>query len=348
MRFARFVSIAALIGAISVSLTHQAFAAPSGPIRTLSTSNVPPPKAVVSGVPGPIGRGSAAAILYDQYNNAGGTGVSSDDFKPSEWDPYDDVAADDFVVPAGKQWSITEIKVSGAYTPDSGGSTGPADWVKVQIYQDAGGLPGVAVYTADHLAPSVGLASGSFVLDPTPAAVLPGGKYWLGVQASIQYVDHGTWRWTDRTVKSNSGAAWSNPGGGFAISACTNWGARASKCNLDPTQPDQVFQILGTQSVPVPKITGFSPTQGTVGTQVIITGSGFTGATAVKFNGTPATFTVKSDTQINATVPAGATTGPIAVKGPGGRGTSATSFTVTAALRRVATTGGLRGAAVRG
>jgi hypothetical protein len=96
-----------------------------------------------------------------------------------------------------------------------------------------------------------------------------------------------------------------------------------------------------------PAITGFSPTQGPVGTQVIISGSGFTGATAVKFNGKSATFTVNSDTQITATVPTGATTGPITVTGPGGRGTSTTNFTVTVALKRVVTTAGLRLAAVR-
>ena len=329
MGLSRLVSIAALIGAISASVSPQAIAAPSSPIRTPSASRVPPPQAVAPDVPGPIGRGRAAAILYDQYNNAGGVAVSSDDFKPSQWDSFDDTAADDFVVPAGKHWSVTELKLSGGYTPTGGGSTGPADWVNVTIYQDAGGLPGAAVYAASNLAPSGGLASGSFILDLTSAAVLSAGKYWLGVQASILYVDHGTWRWTDRTVTSNSAAVWRNPGGGFGISACANWGARGSKCGLDPTEPDQVFSILGTQC---PAITGFSPAQGPVGTQVIISGSGFTGATAVKFNGTSATFTVNSDTQITATVPTGATTGPITVTGPGCTGTSTTNFTVTALI----------------
>jgi hypothetical protein len=63
-------------------------------------------------------------------------------------------------------------------------------------------------------------------------------------------------------------------------------------------------------AAPVPTITSFSPTSGSVGTVVTITGTGFLGASAVKFNGTVATtFTVNSDTQITATVPTGATTG---------------------------------------
>lgn len=80
---------------------------------------------------------------------------------------------------------------------------------------------------------------------------------------------------------------------------------------------------------PIPAITGFSPAFGRVGTLVTITGSDFTGATAVQFNGVSAAFTVVSSTQITATVPAGATDGPIAVVGPNGTGTSSTSFVVT-------------------
>ena len=50
------------------------------------------------------------------------------------------------------------------------------------------------------------------------------------------------------------------------------------------------------------------------GTSVTITGSAFTGASAVTFNGVSATFSVDSPTsQITATVPSGATSGPISV-----------------------------------
>ena len=70
------------------------------------------------------------------------------------------------------------------------------------------------------------------------------------------------------------------------------------------------------------------PTAG--GTLVVITGWGFTGATNVSFGAAvPAIFTVNSDSQITAIVPAGATTAPITLTTPGGKGQSKTSFTVT-------------------
>ena len=66
-----------------------------------------------------------------------------------------------------------------------------------------------------------------------------------------------------------------------------------------------------------PTITEFTPTSGSVGTSVAISGTNFTGATAVAFNGVSASFTVTSDTAIEATVPEGATTGPLSVTTPG-------------------------------
>ncbi len=50
----------------------------------------------------------------------------------------------------------------------------------------------------------------------------------------------------------------------------------------------------------------------------------------MQFNGTAATVTAASATQLTVTVPAGATTGPIAVTSPAGTATSALPFTVTA------------------
>lgn len=79
-------------------------------------------------------------------------------------------------------------------------------------------------------------------------------------------------------------------------------------------------------------ITGFTPTSGTVGTAVTITGTGFAAGTTVAFGGTPATVvSVDSSTQITATVPAGASTGSLAVTVGGNTATSASNFTVSVA-----------------
>ena len=67
-----------------------------------------------------------------------------------------------------------------------------------------------------------------------------------------------------------------------------------------------------------------------MGTEVLISGSAFTGATSMTFNGTAAaSFAVDSAAQIRATVPTGATTGPIRVTNPLGTAVSSSGFTVT-------------------
>jgi uncharacterized repeat protein (TIGR03803 family) len=65
-----------------------------------------------------------------------------------------------------------------------------------------------------------------------------------------------------------------------------------------------------------------------VGKIVDILGQGLSGTTSVSFNGTSAVFKVKGDTFVKATVPAGATTGAVTVKTPGGTLTSNLPFRV--------------------
>lgn len=92
-----------------------------------------------------------------------------------------------------------------------------------------------------------------------------------------------------------------------------------------------------------PTVTSFTPTSGPVGTSVAITGANLTETTAVAFNGTPAAhFSVVNDTHITAKVPAGATTGAIAVTLPGGSGTSATAFKVKPRITTLSPTSGHR------
>ncbi|HYA25927.1 MAG TPA: choice-of-anchor tandem repeat GloVer-containing protein [Terriglobales bacterium] len=67
---------------------------------------------------------------------------------------------------------------------------------------------------------------------------------------------------------------------------------------------------------------------GKVGSTVQILGQGFKGTSAVSFNRTPATFTVRSNTFLTATVPTGATTGFLTLITPGGTLTSNVVFRV--------------------
>lgn len=79
----------------------------------------------------------------------------------------------------------------------------------------------------------------------------------------------------------------------------------------------------------LPQIVGFVPAYGPPGTSVRIGGDNLSTATAVRFNGVPvAGFSVVSDTQINAVVPAGATSGRITVITGLGTATSRTDFLV--------------------
>jgi subtilase family serine protease len=96
----------------------------------------------------------------------------------------------------------------------------------------------------------------------------------------------------------------------------------------------------------VPAITSFTPTSGVTGSSVTITGTAFTGATTVKFGPLTATFTVKSSTQIEATVPNGAVAATISVKTPAGTGTSSAKFTPTLSVSSFSPTKAAAGASV--
>ncbi|MGB9196712.1 MAG: IPT/TIG domain-containing protein, partial [Terriglobales bacterium] len=84
----------------------------------------------------------------------------------------------------------------------------------------------------------------------------------------------------------------------------------------------QPFSVL-------PTCKSLSPKSGSVGSEVTIVGSGFDQTTGVSFiDGVAASFTVVSDTEITATVPAGAKTGSITITTKGGSVVSKTVFKV--------------------
>jgi hypothetical protein len=125
--------------------------------------------------------------------------------------------------------------------------------------------------------------------------------------------------WTFGTVQGPNGAEYNQTINGAHYFLQQEWSNASGGCVLSPPAPPP----------PAPTVASFTPSDGTVGTGVTLTGQYFTGATSVKFNNTSASFKVVSDTSITTTVPANATSGPITVTTPSGTGTSgATTFTV--------------------
>lgn len=96
------------------------------------------------------------------------------------------------------------------------------------------------------------------------------------------------------------------------------------------TVPGSIGLVLTyTASTPfIPTTPSFSPGSGGIGSSIALTGSHFTDATLVEFNGVSASFTVNSDTSITATVPSGATTGLVKVGNPAGSANSSGNFLV--------------------
>lgn len=83
------------------------------------------------------------------------------------------------------------------------------------------------------------------------------------------------------------------------------------------------------QAPAAPGAISFSPPSGFVASGVTVTGANLDSSTNVTFNGTSASYTINSSTQLTAFVPAGAASGPITVRTLGGVVTSSGSFTVS-------------------
>ena len=82
--------------------------------------------------------------------------------------------------------------------------------------------------------------------------------------------------------------------------------------------------------LPAPTISSLAPASGPVGTSVLINGTNLSAVTSIQFNGVAASvWRLVSATQISATVPLGATTGPVKVSTATASATSASAFSVT-------------------
>src|ERR1043166_7919500 len=190
-------------------------------------------------------------VLYDQLNNPGTVSTLSQVF--SDFPTFSSDLADDFVVPSGQTWNVSEVDAQGVYF----NGPGPADSFNVYFYQSSGGLPGTVVYSAT--AQSYVNNSGVFQVTLAAPAILPAGTYFVEVQANMAFSPGGEWGWTDRTVQANSTASWQNTGGGFGppgscpapgcpnpCPTCHTWGIRQCCTGSPAGEPDHMFRLVGT------------------------------------------------------------------------------------------------------
>jgi hypothetical protein len=238
-------------------------------------------------------------------------------------------------------WGVTFTSATNGWAVGEGGiilatSNGGASW-DTRTSGTTGWLEYITFSDAAH-----GWAVGG---DGAVLATTDGGANWSTPSWAAQ---HGYYIVLDDVTFADADHGWA-VGGGGAILATANGGASWSwqssgvatslrKLSFTDSMHGWVVggdgTICATADGGSTLITGFTPTSGPEGTVVTLTGSGFTGATEVVFGlQSAASFSVVNDTEITATVPAGADSGPIAVKSPATpvRKASTTAlFTVTA------------------
>jgi hypothetical protein len=205
-----------------------------------------------------------------------------------------------------------------AYTVDSSTqitATAPAGsgTVDVSVTTAAGASANTAAdnYTYDATAPTVAGLTPNHGPAAGGTSVVITGSGFTGATA----VRFGATNATAYTVNSSTQITATAPAGSGIVDVAVTTAAGTSA----NTAADNY-----TYDPPGPAVTGLSPTHGPAagGTSVVITGTGFTGATAVRFGATNATaFGVSSSTQITATAPAG--TGTVDVTVTTTAGTSA-------------------------
>ena len=190
-------------------------------------------------------------------------------------------------------------------TADSPAGTGTVD---VTVTTPAGTS---ATSTADQFTYTVAAAPTVTGLSPTTGPTAGGtsvtitGTGFTGATA----VDFGTTAATNLTVVNDTTITADSPAGTAARVDVTVTPRRARR----PRRPPISSRYTAAAA---PAVTGLSPTSGPAagGTPVTITGTGFTGATAVDFGTTAATnLTVVNDTTITADSPAGTGTVDVTV-----------------------------------
>jgi hypothetical protein len=151
---------------------------------------------------------------------------------------FDSQAADDFVVPDGAFWRISRFVFEGEYRS----LPGPAASLGLALYADQAGVPGSLVARLTRVKGFADDAGSLSVTLPHTVALTP-GRYWISVQANIDYAESGLWAFTSIDGSVGYPAVWRNPGDGYHL-PCTDWQPQVACFGGAPG--DLRFEIHGT------------------------------------------------------------------------------------------------------
>jgi hypothetical protein len=219
------MNMAALLAAASIAALVVGTASEAGP---------PPPFFSIKS--GPFPKGSK--ILYNQNSNNAGTAVPSQNFTGGSSAVYSSQGADEFVVPRGRTWQITQVDVTGVYYQGSGPPTSEG----VTFYKNANGYPGEAVKNGSFNNLNGGIGPDFTISLPGSGLKLKSGTYWISVVANMDLEAAGAWAWQVNGVRHGKLALWRNPNGGFET-GCTNWSTLEDCFGYGP---DLMFALRGT------------------------------------------------------------------------------------------------------
>jgi uncharacterized repeat protein (TIGR01451 family) len=218
--------------------------------------------------------------------------------------------------------SMTSLVFAGVTLPPNSPNITSKSETQLQVVVPSGASNGPITVVSSHgkftTSSNFLTSPGPVILDFNPAAAGPGtivtldGFNFIGV-TSVKFGSKSV----NVTVTQDNQIKAAVPGGATNAPISVSHGAYTFTTSSN-------FIVTGAG----PVITGFSPSNGVQGMTVTITGNfASLGSPGVEFNGTPATYTpLTSYNQVQAVVPAAATTGPIILTNSGGASASSALF----------------------
>jgi hypothetical protein len=205
-------------------------------VTTGSAMAAPPTAAFHGPEANPVVRHSPGKqVLYTQNSDSSFAYVNSQNYT-SGVTADNDQAADDFIVPSGETWKVTEVDVTGC-------CSGAASITEnVYFYKDKNGAPGRLVRHGSFTNLS-GTGNPSFAISLGTGVRLRAGHYWVSVVVNCDSADGCGWGWGVRTTIVNDPALWQNPGNGRGT-GCTTWTTLES-CFGSAYAGDFMFELQG-------------------------------------------------------------------------------------------------------